>query len=150
MIRNTGDLLKILKVWVGGLTIFTAAVAGYAITRGIRRLKKYRRPFDMESLEEVTGKIVEVIYSKESSYDSRGVILFLSVKEEILEVHLGPSWYIKRQFKSFKHGEEITVTGSEVGYGNKEIIVAQILERGNKKFQLRDQQGSPFWESRIE
>lgn len=150
MIRNTGDLFKILKVWVGGLTIFTAAVAGYAVTRGLRSLKKYRRPFDLESLEEVTGKIVEVIYSKENSYDSRGVILFLSFEEDVIEVHLGPSWYINRQFKSFKHGEEITVTGSKVEYKNEEIIVAQILDRGSKKFQLRDQQGSPFWESRIE
>lgn len=150
MIRNKRELLDILKFWVGGLTIFTAAVAGYAITRGIRSLKKYRRPFDAESLEQVTGEIVEVIYSKESSYDSRGVILFISVKEQIHEVHLGPSWYINRQFRSFKHGEEITVAGSKVEYQNEEITVAQILERGSKKFQLRDQQGSPFWESRIE
>lgn len=150
MIRNTRELLQVLKFWVGGLTIFTASVAGYAISRGIRSLKKYRRPFDTESLEEVTGNIVEVFYSKESSYNSRGVILFLAVEEDILEVHLGPSWYINRQFKGFKHGEEITVTGSKVEFRNKEIIVAQILERGNKKFQLRDHQGSPLWESRIE
>lgn len=150
MIRNTKEMLQVLKFWVGGLTIFTAAVAGYAITSSIRSLKKYRRPFDSENLEEVTGEIVEAIHSKENSYDSRGVILFLLVEEEIIEVHLGPSWYIDRQFKRFKHGEEITVTGSKVEYKNEEIIVAQMLERGNRKFQLRDDQGSPFWESRVD
>lgn len=149
MDRESSDLVKALKIWLGGITLFTAGLVGYAITRGINSLKRYRRGFDPDTVEEVEGEIIEVYYSKESRHDTRGVILFLADEEDVYEVHLGPSWYIDRQFRHFRVGDELSVTGSRVDYKSQEIIVAQSVEIGSKKYRLRNEEGAPYWDSRI-
>ncbi len=149
MINNTRDLMRALKIWAGGITLLTAGFAGFVISRGIRSLKNYSRPFDPEKLQEVTGTILEVFRAKESSYDTKGIILLLDVEDEIMEVHVGPTWYVDHQVRSFKTGEEITVTGSMISYRGEEILVVQQLEKGKKQYRFRDDEGSPYWESRI-
>jgi len=149
MINNTGDLIRVLKIWAGGITLLTAGFVGFAISRGIRSLKKYSRPFDPENLQEATGIILEVFRAKESSYDTRGIILLLDVEDEILEVHVGPTWYVEHQVRSFRTGEEVAVIGSMVSYRGEDILVVQQLEKGKKQYRFRDDEGSPYWESRI-
>ena len=146
---NTSDLEKVVKLWIGGLALFTVGMAALAINRTVHGLKKYRRKFNPDSVTEFRGHVVEVFYSKESRHDTRGVILFLADEEDVMEVHLGPSWYIDRQLRHIKIGEELTVTGSVIDYKNQEILVAQILERGKNKYRFRDEEGSPYWESKV-
>lgn len=149
MKKHSSDLEKVIKVWIGGIAIFTAGMLGIVLSKGIHSLKRYRRDFDADTLEEVSGNVIEAYYSKESRHDTKGVILFLDSEDELVEVHLGPSWYIDRQFRPFKAGEEVTVRGSKVEYKDQDILVAQSIERGRKKFKLRDEEGSPFWNSQI-
>lgn len=149
MINNTRDLIRVLKIWAGGVAVFTAGLVGYTISRGIRSLRKYSRPYDPEQMEEISGVVLEIFHAKESGYDRRGVILLLDVEDELVEVHLGPSWYVDHQFRNFKTGEELSVRGSRVTYHGEEILVAQSLRRAKKEFRLRDENGSPYWESRV-
>lgn len=149
MIRNTKELIRVLKIWVGGFSLLTGGLFFYLVSRGLHQIQKYNRKFNKDTVEEVTGKITDVILSGKSHNDSRGVILEINSGEEIKEVHLGPSWYIERQFKHFKIGEEISVVGSIVHYRGREIMVAEKLKRGNGKFRLRDEEGIPFWEAKI-
>lgn len=149
MNNETSDLEKVVKLWAGGLALFTVGMAALAINRTVHGLKKYRRKYNPESVTEFTGHVVEVYYSKENRHDTRGVILFLADEEDVMEVHLGPSWYIDRQLRHIKIGEELTVSGSVIDYKNQEILVARILERGKNKYQLRDEEGSPYWDSKV-
>lgn len=149
MSNNTSDLEKVVKLWIGGLALFTVGMAALAVNRTVHGLKKYRRKYNPDSVTEFTGHVVEVFYSKESRHDTRGVILFLADEEDVMEVHLGPSWYIDRQLRHIKIGEELTVRGSVIDYKNQEILVAQTLERGKSKYQLRDEEGSPYWDSKV-
>ncbi|HKL19034.1 MAG TPA: hypothetical protein VJ905_08690 [Halalkalibaculum sp.] len=146
---NTSDVEKVVKLWIGGLALFTAGMAALAIKRTVHGLKKYRRKYNPDSVTDFSGHVVDVYYSKESRHDTRGVILFLADEEDVMEVHLGPSWYIDRQLRHIKIGEELTVTGSVIDYKNQEILVAGTLERGKSKFRFRDEEGSPYWESKV-
>lgn len=149
MIRNTKELIRVLKIWVGGFSLLTGGLFVYLVSRGLHQMQKYHRKFNKDTVEEVTGKITDVILPGEGHNISRGVILEIKFGEEIKEVHLGPSWYIERQFRHFKIGEEITVVGSKIHYRNREIIVAENLQRGNSIFRLRDEEGIPYWEAKI-
>lgn len=149
MINNTRDLVRALKLWAGGVVLLTVGLAGFAVNRGLRSLKRYSRSFDPESLEEVTGTVLEVLKTRDNSYDTRGIILMLDVEDEIVEVHVGPTWFVERQIRSFKRGEELTVTGSVVPYHGQDILVVQSIGRGKKTYRFRDGEGSPFWESRV-
>lgn len=149
MSNNTSDLEKVVKLWMGGLALFTVGMAALAINRTVHGLKRYRRKYDPDSVTEFTGHVIEVFYSKESRHDTRGVILFLADEEDVMEVHLGPSWYIDRQLKHIKIGEELTVQGSVIDFKNQEILVAQTLDRGKSKYQFRNEVGSPYWDSKL-
>jgi hypothetical protein len=149
MINNSRNLIRVFKIWAGGVAVFTAGLVGYTISRGIRSLRSYSRPFDPDHIEEVNGIVLEIYHAKESSYDSRGVVLLLDAEDDILMVHVGPTWYVDHQLRNFKQGEELTVLGSRVSYHGEEILVVQTLHRGKKKFRFRDENGSPFWESRV-
>lgn len=149
MSNETSDLEKVVKLWLSGLALFTAGMAVLAINRTVHGLKRYRRNYNPDSVTEFTGHVVEVFYSKESRHDTRGVILFLADEEEVMEVHLGPSWYIDRQLRHIKIGEELTVSGSVIDFKNQEIMVARILKRGKNTYQLRDEEGSPYWDSKV-
>ena len=149
MSKNNSDLEKVVKLWIGGLALFTVGMAALAINRTVQGLKKYRRKYDPESETEFTGHVVEVFYSKESRHDTQGVILFLADEEDVMEVHLGPSWYIDRQLRHIAIGEELTVTGSVIDFKTQEILVARILQRGKNKYKFRDEEGSPFWDSKV-
>lgn len=149
MIRNTKELIRVFKIWVGGFSLITGGLIAYLISRGVHRIQKYQRKFDRNTVEEVTGMIREVISSGKSQNDTQGVILKVDLGDEAREVHLGPAWYIERQFKHFKIGEEISVVGSKINYRGSEIIVAENILRGKDKFRLRDEQGIPFWEAKI-
>lgn len=129
--------------------MFTVGMAALAINRTVHGLKRYRRKYDPDSVTEFTGHVIEVFYSKESRHDTRGVILFLADEEDVMEVHLGPSWYIDRQLKHIKIGEELTVQGSVIDFKNQEILVAQTLDRGKSKYQFRNEVGSPYWDSKL-
>lgn len=147
---NSSELEKVVKLWIGGLALFTAGMVGLAISRSIHGLKRYRRKFDPETITEFTGHVIEVYYSKESKHDTRGVILFLADEEDVMEVHLGPSWYIDRQLRHIKPGEELTVTGSVIEYKNQEVLVARDLQRGKHTYRFRDEEGSPYWDSKVD
>lgn len=149
MIRNTKELIRALKIWVGGFSLLTGGLIAYLVSKGVHEMQKYRRKFHKDTVEEVTGKIMEVISSGINQNDSLGVIIKMKTDEETKEVHLGPSWYIDRQFKKFKRGEVISVRGSNVHYRGHDIIVAERIERGNSTFRLRDEEGIPFWEAKI-
>jgi hypothetical protein len=147
---NTSDFEKVVKLWIGGLALFTAGMAALAINRTVHGLKKYRRKYDPDAVTEFRGHVVEAFYSKESRHDTRGVIIYLADEEDVMEVHLGPSWYIDRQLRHIKIGEELTVTGSVIDYKNQEILVARTLQRGKSTYCFRDEDGSPYWDSKVD
>lgn len=149
MINNTRDLVRALKLWASGVVLLTVGLAGFAVNRGIRSLKRYSRSFDPDNLEDVTGTVLEVLKTRDNSYDTRGIILLLDVEDEILEVHVGPTWFVERQIRAFKTGEELRVTGSVVPYHGEDVLVVQNITRGKKTYRFRQDDGSPYWESRV-
>lgn len=142
---NTRQVIRKLEIWGGGIVLLTVSALVFTVTKRIQHRKKYKRNYDPDTVEEIKGEIVEVGYTNVKNDETSGAYINIQVEEKILSVHLGPSWYIKRQKKQFKIGDRVTVTGSKVNRKGDQIIIAAVIKRGNSTFYLRDEKGMPRW-----
>jgi len=142
---NTREVIKNIQLVGGGLALLSAAGLTYAITKSINSRKKYSRPFDKDTIEELKGKILEVAHTEDKKDETRGIYLNVQVEEEVIPVQLGPAWYINHQGRRFKPGEKITVKGSRMQFDGTESIVALSIARNDEILKLRDEDGTPHW-----
>lgn len=148
MIRNTKDLMNKMKLWSGGLAVLAAGAVGWAIRERMKHRKQYYRPYNPETFAEMTGTI-KTISMPVDGEQGRGVVVMLKNKDGEFPVHLGPTWFINHQFDRFKTGEKLTVGGSRIPHNGNDVLVASTLQRGKDKYRLRDDQGMPYWESKM-
>jgi hypothetical protein len=74
-----------------------------------------------------------------------GIHLALKTDKGIVDVHLGPEWYIERLDTKIQKGDEIEVKGSRVTIAGKSAIIAAEVKKGDNVLVLRDTNGIPAW-----
>jgi hypothetical protein len=74
-----------------------------------------------------------------------GTHLMLKTDQETIEVHLGPSAYLKEQHVEIAAGDAIEVVGSRVTMNESEGVLARELRKGDHSWTLRDADGRPKW-----
>ncbi|MBA3914365.1 MAG: hypothetical protein H0X25_11065 [Acidobacteriales bacterium] len=62
-----------------------------------------------------------------------------------IEVHLGPTKFVKTYDLVFKAGDQLRVIGSKVTFEGVPTIFAREVHRGEDMFVFRDQAGNPVW-----
>ena len=74
--------------------------------------------------------------------------LLVQINGEMVEVHLGPCWYVSGQKMVFREGDKISVVGSESvrQLGSRHIISAREIRRGKEVLKLRDGTGKGLWQ----
>ena len=142
---DTREVIKNVKLVGGSVALLSVAGLAYAVSRGLNHRRIYNRPFDPKNIEEFEGKILSVEHSNEKKDEMRGIYLNLQTEDEVVDVHLGPAWYINHQDRKFKAGEEVEIIGSRVKYNGHEAITALSAIKGDEELKLRDEQGTPYW-----
>jgi hypothetical protein len=74
-----------------------------------------------------------------------GTHLALKSKDKTLDVHLGPSSFLKEKGFSIAKGDEIEVTGATTEIGGSKALIAREVKIGDNTLVLRDAQGIPKW-----
>jgi hypothetical protein len=74
-----------------------------------------------------------------------GIHMDVKAGGDVIDVHLGPSWYLDQQKTKVVKGDAIEVTGSRVTLFGKPAFVAQIVKKGSDVLALRDAAGVPAW-----
>jgi hypothetical protein len=77
-----------------------------------------------------------------------GVHLIVRADAKVREVHLGPAAHMTSNHFEFRTGDTITVTGSEVKMGERDVIIAREIKKGDHVLTLRDANGVPRWSGR--
>lgn len=105
------------------------------------------RMYDPKTETTVTGVIQEV---KEVPGSGRGTGTHLIVKtgQTTIEVHLGPSSYLKKQKCELKKDAEVEILGSKVNLQGKDVLIARQIKKGGDTYTFRDAQGIPAWSGR--
>lgn len=130
--RNYRRLLP--AVVLAALTM-AAMAQGQAPRRGGRN-------YDVTKETTVSGTVQEV----KNLANRRGGGTHLALKTEagVVDVHVGPSWYVAEQQFTLAAGDEVQVTGSKVG----EAVIAREIKKEGKTLVLRDAAGIPKWRGR--
>lgn len=63
----------------------------------------------------------------------------------LMDVRLGPTWYLAQNQFSFAKGDKVEITGSETA---PDIMVARRITKGGKSLELRTATGMPMWAGR--
>jgi len=142
---NTKEFIKNVQLVSGGIALLSAAGLTYAITKGLNNRKTYKRPFDPDKIVELEGKVLLRDTADDKKSEARGAIFDLQTKDEVIPVHLGPSWYLDHQGRRFKVGDKVMVKGSRVQHNGKDFIVAISVTMGNEVLRLREEDGTPSW-----
>jgi hypothetical protein len=104
----------------------------------------YNSKFDPETVETLRGELVKMDLFMPKGM-SMGVQILLKTGEGTVPVHLGPVWYMKKQKREIAPGDKIEITGSRFESEGKPAIMASEVKKGDKKLQLRDENGVPVW-----
>ena len=106
---------------------------------------QYGRLYDPATVETISGNVVSVEHVKPIGGMSYGVHLIVKTDKETIPVHLGPSWFVENQEKTFAANDKVEIKGSRVTMNGKAAIIAAEVKRGDETLELRDAGGVPYW-----
>lgn len=103
------------------------------------------RMYDSTTVATYTGVIKEVIKKESKRGAQIGVHLIIETKEELLDVHVGPNWYLDQLRFGFEEESMIVVTGSRITYEGKPAVIAKSIDFKGREYKLRADDGRPAW-----
>ena len=108
------------------------------------------RLYNPTTVETQSGKIVNLEKARPRPSRWHAVVLFLKTpKEDNLEVHLGPQWFLEENNLALQPNDDIEVTGSRITVGGKTFIVAKQISKGDQSLVIRKDNGKPAWTNSI-
>jgi hypothetical protein len=98
---------------------------------------------------EVTLQVtVTQIVQMEGRSQQRGTHLMVKSSDGVLEVDLGPQWFLADRKYAFAVGDALTVTGARLKRGERDAILAREIGKGGETMTFRDAKGFPLWAGR--
>jgi hypothetical protein len=92
-----------------------------------------------------TGVVDRLKPTPAPGHGAGGLHLLVRAKTGVMEVLLGPAWYLSSKDFEFARGDNITVTGSKLTMDGQEVVVAREVKKADKVLTLRDANGLPLW-----
>ncbi len=74
-----------------------------------------------------------------------GTHLTLKTDKETLEVHLGPTAFLRDQQAEIAKGDAVEIVGSRVVIDDETVVLAREVKKGGRTWTLRDASGRPLW-----
>lgn len=93
----------------------------------------------------VSGEVLAVDKVAYGGGRIHGVHLLLKTAKGELSVHLGPSSFVDSQRMKIAPHDLIKVAGSRVTYDGKSALIATIVRKGDERWRLRTDSGTPLW-----
>lgn len=104
--------------------------------------------YDTTKVENLSG-VIERIDTVTGPGMAGGVHLQVRTKNEAVEVHAGPGWYLEQQKLQLAVGDRVELRGSRVTWNGKPVVLAsevtRVRDRERATVRLRDQRGIPAW-----
>ncbi|GEM_PF-4203459 len=124
-----------------------APIEGCNSTQGWGYFCKFNVEFEKKQNITVMGTIGSLEPISVAPKMSDGVALKIKVNgsDQIMEVLLGPEWFIKYWDEVLKPGDEIVVNGIEGFFEGKKWILTQSLTRGDRRIELINRDGHLAW-----
>jgi len=107
----------------------------------------YNKKFDASKVTTIEGTVQNVGSFHLGENSAPGLRIRLQTdKEDVLLVHAGPCGFAKSKSFTLASGDKISVTGSQIEYDGRTILMATQIKRGNDTLTLRDSSGKVLWD----
>ena len=106
---------------------------------------RHGRNYNPDKVETINGKVVRVDTHTSRRGLFEGVHLIVDTGKETVDVHLGPSWYLKERDFDFVPEDKITIVGAKVDLNGEQAIFAHQIQKGDAILLLREENGFPLW-----
>jgi hypothetical protein len=126
---------------VFSIAILVVAVAGTASTQ--RRMGGGN--YNVSTETTLMGTIDSVTTLASERPGGGGQHLMLKTASGPIEVHVGPAWYVSSKHVTLSKDDQLTVVGSKVTMGGRDVVLAREIRKGNQRLSLRDARGIPLW-----
>jgi len=134
------------------LTLLVVPVANAAPWDKSQRLKKMIEAYDTANVETIEGSVVKLYEITPKNSPNFGIHIILNTEKELVNIHVGPGWYVKNITNIIAEGDMISVTGARTkeltSYENinyRSIRAAEIKKNSTLLLKLRDVNGRPLW-----
>ncbi len=105
----------------------------------------WARTYDPKTVQTISGEVSEIHRVAPLRGMSEGLHALVRTEKGIIEVHLGPAWYLDHQDTQLAIGDRVEVRGSRVRLEGKPVLVAAQIRKGQATLQPRDDAGVPLW-----
>jgi hypothetical protein len=123
----------------GGMGLGKAAGGGWGMGT------PYQRMYNPSTVETVSGTVESVDQFMPIKGMYYGIHVMLKTDKEVISVHLGPAWFINKQWLTIQKGDTIEVKGSRVTFQGKPALIAAEVKKGGNTLELRNRAGIPVW-----
>lgn len=105
-------------------------------------------PDDLASLETIEAEVLQVEYTSPWYGSGHGGVHLQmeTTAGELLEVRLGPVWYLADQQFEIAAGDRLEIKGNRLPDQTPGVIVASSIQRDNRLLILQDEYGFPAWQ----
>jgi len=142
-------IILALLLPVAGLSVTPAFAAtrlkNWTGSRGWGAETSYVRLYNNRTLETVEGIVTAVQRFIPGRGMSAGVRLLVRIGIDIIEVHLGPEWFIENQDITIQPKDQVEIKGSKVHFRAQPAIIAAEIRKGEDTLRLRNENGFPVW-----
>jgi len=145
---NRRDTIKTSALAAGLAVLVPAAFAqGWRGWRGAGGWSAgpYQRLYNPESAYSAHGRIDTIQSFVPVPGMAPGVHMMIKTASEVVDLHLGPMWFIERLEPPFEPGDEIDFRGSRVTLNGKVVVIAAEIRKGDNTLVLRNAAGVPAW-----
>jgi hypothetical protein len=98
--------------------------------------------YDVARESVISGKIV--LYSASSTTPPLGAHISLQTSSGTIDVHAGNAKLIQASNISLQAGDSVSITGETVQFGNSNVFVARVIQKGSQSVALRSKNGVPL------
>ncbi|MGE0460153.1 MAG: DNA-binding protein [Vicinamibacterales bacterium] len=136
-------------LWMAAVLAVVSGVAAAALAQPTQGRRQGGPMYDARTEARFTGSVVEVqdvvppVRSGRRSLG--GTHLTLKTTTESLDVHLGPTAFLKDRKVELVQGDAVEILGSPVTLDGESVLLAREIKKGESTWTLRDATGRPLW-----
>jgi sporulation protein YlmC with PRC-barrel domain len=107
----------------------------------------YNKKYDVSKLTTSEGTVQSLGTFHIEANSAPGLLIELKTeKGDVMVVHAGPSAFAQSKSFTLATGDKISVSGTQIEFDSKTILMAGEVKRGNDTLTLRDSSGKVQWD----
>jgi len=106
----------------------------------------YARKYDPNTVRTVSGTVQSADRGAPFTGMGAGVMFNLRTQEQQqIRAHVAPVWFLEQADFSLSPGDEVTLTGSMIDIGGKQIMMVRRIQADSRQLEVRQEDGTPVW-----